>query len=39
MLLAKEAGLPPMDFVPLFETIDDLAHAGERMRAILGSSF
>jgi phosphoenolpyruvate carboxylase len=37
MLLAREAGVPPMDFVPLFETIDDLEHAGERMRAILGT--
>ena len=36
MLLAKEAGvLDALDFVPLFETIDDLAAAGERMSTIL----
>jgi phosphoenolpyruvate carboxylase len=43
MLLAKEAGLwsmrdgtveCPIDFVPLFETIDDLAAAEERMRLL-----
>jgi phosphoenolpyruvate carboxylase len=43
MLLAKEAGLwrwqdgrvsSPIDFVPLFETIDDLHAAAERMRAL-----
>src|SRR5690606_17642111 len=40
LLLAKEVGLwssesgAPLDFVPLFETIDDLAAAGDRMRAI-----
>ncbi|MGD2068937.1 MAG: phosphoenolpyruvate carboxylase [Gemmatimonadota bacterium] len=43
MLLAREVGLwsfddgevrSPIDFVPLFETIDDLASAGERMRAL-----
>ena len=41
MLLAKETGLwsmdggrveCPLDFVPLFETIDDLEHAADRMR-------
>jgi phosphoenolpyruvate carboxylase len=44
MLLAKEAGLwrhsgagsveTPLDFVPLFETIDDLHEAADRMRAL-----
>ncbi len=43
MLLAKEVGLwrleggvvhCPIDFVPLFETIDDLAEAGRRMDAL-----
>ncbi|HUG38865.1 MAG TPA: phosphoenolpyruvate carboxylase [Longimicrobiales bacterium] len=43
MLLAKEAGLwrlrdgrveTPLDFVPLFETIDDLADAADRMAAL-----
>jgi phosphoenolpyruvate carboxylase len=27
----------PLDFVPLFETIDDLDHAGERLRALFAS--
>jgi phosphoenolpyruvate carboxylase len=36
MLLAKEAGLTaPIDFVPLFETIEDLAGAGHRLAALL----
>jgi phosphoenolpyruvate carboxylase len=44
MLLAKEAGLwvladgavaCPIDFVPLFETIEDLEHAGERVGELL----
>ncbi len=43
MLLAKEAGIGcveddafrcPLDFVPLFETIDDLARADARMEAL-----
>lgn len=40
MLLAKEVGLwspergAPIDFVPLFETIEDLAHADVRMREL-----
>ena len=40
LLLAKEAGLwargegAPVDFVPLFETIEDLEHAEDRMRAL-----
>jgi phosphoenolpyruvate carboxylase len=43
MLLAKEVGLwrleggtvhCPLDFVPLFETIDDLAEAGGRMESL-----
>ncbi|HSR41458.1 MAG TPA: phosphoenolpyruvate carboxylase, partial [Longimicrobiales bacterium] len=43
MLLAKEVGLwardddgvrCPVDFVPLFETVDDLAAAAERMRRL-----
>lgn len=43
MLLAKEVGLwriqdgdvvSPLDFVPLFETVDDLANAAVRMRAL-----
>ena len=35
MLLAHENGLQnDLDFVPLFETIDDLESAGERMRAL-----
>ncbi len=40
MLLAKEAGLwseatgAPLDFVPLFETIEDLDAADERMREL-----
>ena len=46
MLLAKEVGLwqlhegsvhCPVDFVPLFETIDDLAHAADRMRDLFGN--
>lgn len=42
MLLAKEIGLwspvagAPLDFVPLFETIEDLASSGERMEALFG---
>jgi phosphoenolpyruvate carboxylase len=44
LVLAREAGLwrlregrveSPLDFVPLFETIDDLAAAGARLRALL----
>lgn len=44
MLLAKEAGLwrfdgdsveTPLDLVPLYETIDDLGAAGERVRRLL----
>src|SRR5690606_7464415 len=40
MLLAKEAGLwtrdagAPIDFVPLFETIEDLEVAAERMKSL-----
>jgi phosphoenolpyruvate carboxylase len=40
LLFAKEVGLwnldrgAPLDFVPLFETIEDLAAAGERIRAL-----
>jgi phosphoenolpyruvate carboxylase len=35
MLLAAQTGqLHDLDFVPLFETIDDLSGAGERMRAL-----
>jgi phosphoenolpyruvate carboxylase len=43
MLLAKEVGLwrmengevrSPIDFVPLFETVEDLAMAGERMQRL-----
>ena len=46
MLLAKESGLlrvrdgafeSDIDFVPLFETIEDLAHAGEYMRTLFAS--
>ncbi|HEU5211020.1 MAG TPA: phosphoenolpyruvate carboxylase [Longimicrobiales bacterium] len=46
MLLAKESGLlrvgddaleSDLDFVPLFETIDDLAHAGDYMRALFAN--
>lgn len=33
LLMNAEQGLP-LDIVPLFETIDDLAHAGEIMRSI-----
>jgi phosphoenolpyruvate carboxylase len=44
MLLAKEVGLwgwtdgrvvCPLDFVPLFETIEDLEHAGDRLDRLL----
>ncbi len=43
MLLAKEVGLwrmtddaveSPLDFVPLFETVEDLSHAAERMTSL-----
>jgi len=46
MLLAKEAGLwttvdgevrAPLDFVPLFETVEDLEAAAERMEALFES--
>ncbi len=46
MLLAKQSGLlrlrdgtleSDLDFVPLFETIDDLAHAGDYMRTLFAS--
>ena len=46
MLLAKQVGLwseeagavrCPLDFVPLFETIEDLESAAERMRALFAS--
>ncbi len=47
MLLASEAGLwhcrdgavrCPLDFVPLFETIEDLAAAADRMRDLFGDA-
>ncbi|MEX2571969.1 MAG: phosphoenolpyruvate carboxylase [Gemmatimonadota bacterium] len=44
LLLAKESGLwrpgegAPIDFVPLFETIEDLAVADERMRTLFSES-
>jgi len=47
MLLAREAGLwewrdgnvrSPLDFVPLFETIEDLERAAERMEALFGNA-
>ena len=34
MLLAREAGVSALDFVPLFETIDDLRDAADRMAAL-----
>ena len=48
MLLAKEVGLwsheggtvhSPLDFVPLFETIEDLEAADQRMRRLFASPF
>lgn len=35
MLLAREVGVPGLDFVPLFETIEDLDAAGGWMNALL----